>query len=62
MITESQVPPIDGYLISHEVFPYVFDGALMFFAMVVMNFCHPSRVLGAQGKGLMLRAGVLGRR
>ncbi|KAL3458274.1 RTA1 like protein [Aspergillus heterothallicus] len=33
----------DGYLISHEVFPYVFDGALMFFAMLVMNFYHPSR-------------------
>ncbi|CEL04069.1 hypothetical protein ASPCAL05201 [Aspergillus calidoustus] len=50
----------DGYLISHEVFPYVFDGALMFFAMVVMNFCHPSRVLGAQGKGADVESGSLG--
>ncbi|KAL3455230.1 RTA1 like protein [Aspergillus heterothallicus] len=35
----------DGYLISHEVFMYVFDSALMFAAMVVMNRCHPSMIL-----------------
>ncbi|KAL4993373.1 RTA1 like protein [Aspergillus recurvatus] len=35
----------DGYLISHEVFMYVFDAALMFLAMLVMNACHPSMIL-----------------
>ncbi|KAL3469571.1 RTA1 like protein [Aspergillus californicus] len=41
----------DGYLISHEAFAYVFDAALMFLTMVVMNVCHPSRVLvGGRGK------------
>ncbi|KAL2823809.1 RTA1 like protein-domain-containing protein [Aspergillus cavernicola] len=41
----------DGYLISHEVFMYVFDSALMFLAMAVMNLCHPSVVLvGLQKK------------
>ncbi|KAJ5770252.1 uncharacterized protein N7511_002303 [Penicillium nucicola] len=35
----------DGYLISHEVFMYVFDATLMFFAMVAMGIFHPSRVL-----------------
>ncbi|KNG88491.1 hypothetical protein ANOM_003232 [Aspergillus nomiae NRRL 13137] len=34
-----------GYLISHEVFMYVFDSMLMFFTMVVMGFYHPSKLL-----------------
>ncbi|OKL57473.1 hypothetical protein UA08_07077 [Talaromyces atroroseus] len=34
-----------GYLISHEVFMYVFDAALMFLAMLVMNICHPTTLL-----------------
>ncbi|GIJ81638.1 hypothetical protein Asppvi_000137 [Aspergillus pseudoviridinutans] len=35
----------NGYLISHEAFMYIFDSALMFLAMVAMNFCHPSMIL-----------------
>ncbi|CAP93844.1 hypothetical protein E8E15_009000 [Penicillium rubens] len=35
----------DGYLISHEVFMYVFDSMLMFFTMVAMSIFHPSKVL-----------------
>lgn len=35
----------DGYVISHEVFLYVFDAAMMFLVMVVMNVFHPSFVL-----------------
>jgi magnesium-transporting ATPase (P-type) len=35
----------DGFVISHEVFLYVFDAAMMFIAMVVMNLFHPSAVL-----------------
>lgn len=34
-----------GYLISHEVFMYVFDATLMFLAMLVMNICHPTTLL-----------------
>jgi hypothetical protein len=50
----------DGYLISHEVFMYVFDASLMFLAMVVMNFCHPSTILVGSLKGRSVRMGVLG--
>ena len=35
----------DGYVISHEVFLYVFDAAMMFSVMIVMNVFHPSFVL-----------------
>lgn len=40
----------DGYLISHEVFMYVFDAMLMFFTMVVMSIYHPSKLLGKRAK------------
>ncbi|CAG8947971.1 unnamed protein product [Penicillium salamii] len=38
-----------GYLISHEIFLYVFDAAMMFLVMIVMNFFHPSVVLCDSG-------------
>ncbi|KAJ5274036.1 RTA1 like protein [Penicillium angulare] len=34
-----------GYVISHEVFIYVFDATMMFLVMIVMNDFHPSVVL-----------------
>lgn len=34
-----------GYVISHEVFLYVFDATMMFLVMFVMNTFHPSVVL-----------------
>ncbi|KAJ5938866.1 hypothetical protein N7466_002000 [Penicillium verhagenii] len=34
-----------GYVISHEVFLYVFDASMMFLVMIVMNLFHPSVVL-----------------
>lgn len=37
-----------GYLMSHEVFLYVFDATMMLFVMVLMNFCHPAHVLQQQ--------------
>ncbi|OGM47911.1 RTA1 domain protein [Aspergillus bombycis] len=40
----------DGYLISHEVFMYVFDAALMFITMVGMSLFHPSKVLSPLAK------------
>ncbi|KAF7591053.1 hypothetical protein BBP40_002013 [Aspergillus hancockii] len=34
----------DGYLMKHELFIYVFDALLMFIAMLVLNYIHPSQV------------------
>ncbi|PQE05519.1 RTA1 like protein [Rutstroemia sp. NJR-2017a BBW] len=36
----------DGFLLSHEVFAYLFDATLMFFVMVILNIFHPSDVIG----------------
>lgn len=36
----------NGYVISHEVFLYVFDASMMFLVMIVMNVFHPSVILG----------------
>lgn len=33
-----------GYLLSHEVFLYIFDATLMFLVMVLFNWVHPSQV------------------
>jgi hypothetical protein len=41
-----------GYLLSHEVFLYVFDAMLMFFVMVSFNLVHPSQVTDAYQKRL----------
>lgn len=35
----------DGYIISHETFLYVFDAAMMFCVMLLMNLFHPSLML-----------------
>ncbi|KAL4981433.1 RTA1 like protein-domain-containing protein [Aspergillus falconensis] len=34
-----------GYIMSHEVFIYIFDAVLMVVVMAVLNFWHPSYVL-----------------
>lgn len=34
----------DGYIMKHEIFLYVFDALVMWMAMVVMNWIHPSEV------------------
>ncbi|PYH78083.1 RTA1-domain-containing protein [Aspergillus uvarum CBS 121591] len=42
----------DGYLLHHEVFLYLFDAVLIFSAMAVFNFFHPSEIthlLGGRG-------------
>ncbi|PKX88840.1 uncharacterized protein P174DRAFT_380027, partial [Aspergillus novofumigatus IBT 16806] len=47
---------INGYLISHEAFMYVFNIILMVFAMVMMSVLHPSVILASDYKhhqGLM---------
>jgi hypothetical protein len=50
----------DGYLISHEVFLYVFDAVLMFATMALMAWIHPSEItaLLARGKGVAVRNGI----
>lgn len=40
----------DGYLISHEVFLYIFDALLMFLVMVIFAVVHPSEI-NAQLRG-----------
>lgn len=40
-----------GYILSHEVFLYIFDGTLMFVAVAVFNIVHPSGLLpGRKGQ------------
>jgi hypothetical protein len=39
----------NGYLMSHEVFLYVFDAGMMVIVMVIMNVFHPSVVLQSDG-------------
>jgi hypothetical protein len=34
----------DGYLISHEVFLYIFDAVLIFATMVLFAVVHPSEI------------------
>ncbi|KAI4671000.1 uncharacterized protein J4E88_009395 [Alternaria novae-zelandiae] len=41
-----------GYLLSHEVYLYIFDALLMFFVMVAFNWTHPSQVTDAHQKRL----------
>jgi hypothetical protein len=50
----------DGFLISHEVFLYVFDSTLMWICMAIMAWVHPSEVtaLLMPGKGKAVRKGI----
>lgn len=34
----------DGFIMTHEAFLYIFDALVMWIAMVVMNWIHPSEV------------------
>lgn len=42
-----------GYLLSHEVFLYVFDAALMLAVMLLFNWFHPSEVTETYNKRKM---------
>lgn len=35
----------DGYLMSKEMFIYIFDASLMFLTMIIFNIWHPSRII-----------------
>lgn len=43
----------DGYLLSHEVYLYIFDAVLMFLVMVLFNWIHPSEITALlNGRGI----------
>ncbi|KFY39071.1 hypothetical protein V495_06187 [Pseudogymnoascus sp. VKM F-4514 (FW-929)] len=46
-----------GYLLSHEVYLYVFDAVLMFCVMVIFNVVHPSEVVALVDGGKAARKG-----
>lgn len=41
----------DGYMMKEEAFIYVFDGLLMFLAMLVLHYVHPSEINCLIGRG-----------
>ncbi|KAH8587910.1 putative RTA1 domain protein [Bisporella sp. PMI_857] len=47
----------DGYILTHEVFLYIFDGALMFLAVAIFNVIHPRALIEA-GKGTPISSSV----
>lgn len=46
-----------GYLLSHEVYLYVFDSVLMLCVMVMFNVVHPSEVVALVGGGKAAKKG-----
>jgi hypothetical protein len=46
-----------GYLLSHEVYLYIFDAVLMFFMMVMFNIVHPSEVVALVEGGKVAKRG-----
>jgi hypothetical protein len=47
----------DGYLLSTEVFLYVFDATFMFLVMLVSPVVHPSEVNCLPGRGRVMTTG-----
>ncbi|OKL58477.1 hypothetical protein UA08_06352 [Talaromyces atroroseus] len=43
----------DGFLMTHEVFIYVFDALLMWTTMIIMHIIHPSQINCLIGRGEM---------
>lgn len=46
-----------GYLLSHEVYLYIFDSVLMLCVMVIFNFVHPSEVVALVNGGKAAKKG-----
>lgn len=40
----------DGYLMSHEIYMYIFDALLMFICMLLFNVVHPAYVMDEQAR------------
>ncbi|KAI9367228.1 RTA1 like protein-domain-containing protein [Aspergillus egyptiacus] len=49
----------DGYLVSHEVYLYIFDGVLMFLTMGVFAWVHPSEINAIINPGSKVVRGVI---
>lgn len=47
-----------GYIMSHEVFLYIFDSALMLGVMVLLNVVHPSEIYALLRGGKVSRGGL----
>jgi RTA1 like protein len=41
----------DGYLLSHEIFLYIFDATLMLLTMAIYNLLHPSKIIYKERRG-----------
>lgn len=52
------VQGFDGYLLSHEVYLYIFDAILMLMVMVIFNMVHPSEIRAMLKGGPYLKIGV----
>ena len=46
-----------GYLLSHEVYLYIFDAVLMLCVMVIFNLVHPSEVVALMNGGKAAKMG-----
>jgi hypothetical protein len=44
-----------GYLLSHEIFLYIFDATLMLLTMAIYNIWHPSRIIYKKRHGTASR-------
>jgi len=51
------VQGFSGYLLSHEVYLYMFDSLLMFCVMVTFNVVHPSEVVALVSGGKAAKKG-----
>jgi hypothetical protein len=51
------VQGFSGYLLSHEVYLYIFDSTLMFCVMAMFNFVHPSEVVALVNGGKAAKRG-----
>jgi len=49
----------DGYLVSHEVFLYIFDALLMALTMAVIAWVHPSEINAIVNPGNKVVRGVI---
>ena len=47
-----------GYIISHEVFLYIFDSVLMLGVMILFNIVHPSEICALIRGGKVSRGGL----
>lgn len=49
----------NGYLLTHEIYLYIFDASLMFVAVVVFNIFHPTQLTSIMNAGRAIKKIVL---